>query len=62
MVDGHGAVQEVHISREAVDPGDVEMLEDLLVSALQEAQRKARELAERVMGDLTKGLPPGLVP
>ncbi len=57
VVNGHGELQSVKISREVVDPGDVEMLEDLIVSAVQEAQRKARELAQEVMGKLTGGFP-----
>ncbi|NOX44412.1 MAG: YbaB/EbfC family nucleoid-associated protein [Caldiserica bacterium] len=57
VVNGHGELQAVKIAREAVDPGDVEMLEDLIVSAVQEAQRKARELVQEVMGELTGGLP-----
>lgn len=57
VVNGHGELKALKISREVVDPEDVEMLEDLVVSAIQEAQRKARELLERTMGELTGGFP-----
>ncbi|WP_456409635.1 YbaB/EbfC family nucleoid-associated protein [Oceanithermus sp.] len=47
---GHGHVIAVAIKPEAVDPDDVEALEDLLLVAIQDAQAKAAELAEREMG------------
>lgn len=57
VVNGHGELKAVRIAKEVVDPDDVEMLEDLVVSAVQEAQRKAKELASQVMGELTGGFP-----
>lgn len=57
VVNGHGELKGLKISREVVDPEDVEMLEDLVVSAIQEAQRKAKELFQRTMGELTGGFP-----
>lgn len=58
---GHGEVVGVSISKEVVDPEDVEMLEDLVLSAIKEALRQSRELSERRMGNLTGGLNiPGL--
>lgn len=57
VVNGHGELKALRIAQEVVDPGDVEMLEDLVVSAIQEAQRKARELLQRTMGDLAGGAP-----
>jgi DNA-binding YbaB/EbfC family protein len=51
----------VKIEKEVVDPGDVEMLEDLIVAAVSDAQKKAEKLAEDEMGKVTGGLPiPGL--
>ncbi|WP_293169733.1 YbaB/EbfC family nucleoid-associated protein [Oceanithermus sp.] len=47
---GHGHVIAVALKPEAVDPDDVEALEDLLLVAIQDAQAKAAELAEREMG------------
>jgi len=60
---GHGDIMSVTIAPEAVDPEDVDMLQDLVLSAVREAQEKARALAEErlsaVTGGLT-GLPGGL--
>ena len=58
---GHGDIVSISISKEVVDPGDVEMLEDLLLSAVKESIRMSRELAERRMGSVTGGMNiPGL--
>jgi DNA-binding YbaB/EbfC family protein len=49
------------IDPSAVDPADVEMLQDLIVAAVNDAIRASRELAEQRMGPLTSGLNiPGL--
>lgn len=59
--DGKGAVRRVSIDPSVVNAADVEMLEDLLVVALQETQRKAKELAEEEMKAMAGGLGlPGL--
>ncbi len=59
--DGKGQVKRVSIDPSVVNPADVEMLEDLLAAAVQEAQRKARELGEGEMKKLTGSLGlPGL--
>lgn len=55
--DGRGRVREVKIDPTVVDPSDVEMLEDLVVAAISEAQQRARELYEEEMKKLTGGLP-----
>ena len=58
---GHGEILSISISKEVVDPDDVEMLEDLLLSAVKESIRMGRELAERKMGSITGGMSiPGL--
>jgi len=58
---GHGEIVSISISKEVVDPDDVEMLEDLVMSAVKEALRQSRELSEKRMGNLTGGLNiPGL--
>ena len=49
-------VREVRIDPAAVDPEDVEMLADMVLAAVNEALRKAQELAERKMGGATAGL------
>jgi DNA-binding YbaB/EbfC family protein len=49
------------IDPSAVDPADVEMLQDLVLTAVAEAVRASRELAEKRMGAVTSGLRiPGL--
>lgn len=61
VADGQQNILEVKIAAEAVDPDDVEMLEDLVLAAVSEALRKSRDLAEERMGAFTKGLNiPGL--
>lgn len=54
--DGKGAVRKVKIDPAAVNPADVEMLEDLIVVAVADAQKKAGELAQAEMGKLAGGL------
>jgi len=49
-------IKEVVISPEAVDPDDVELLQDLVLAATNEALRSAQELAASKMGGLTGGL------
>ena len=52
----------ITIAKEIVDPNDVEMLQDLILTAVQQALAKSKELAAGEMGKLTQGmgLPPGL--
>ncbi|GHV51989.1 nucleoid-associated protein [Synergistales bacterium] len=58
---GQGEVTAITISKEVVNPDDIEMLEDLVLSAVKEAMNLSRELAEKRMGSLTGGLNiPGL--
>ena len=52
-VNGSHEVKKVTMKPEVVDPEDVEMLEDMLIAALNEAMRKADETAEREMGKIT---------
>ena len=54
--DGRGNVKEVKIDPTVVDPSDVEMLEDLVVAAVSEAQQRARQLYEEEMKKLTGGM------
>ena len=49
-------IKEVHIKPEAVDPDDVEMLQDLVVAATNEALRAAQDLASTKLGGATGGL------
>ena len=57
-VTGQSDVVGISISPEAVDPEDVEMLEDLIMAALADAIAKSKALAEKKMGGL--GIPGGL--
>ncbi len=61
-MDGHQSVKAVRLKPEVVDPEDVEMLQDLLMAAINDAAEKAKALAEERMGSVTGGLdlPPGL--
>ncbi len=61
VMTGHHEVRSVKIDPEAVDPDDVEMLEDTLVTAFNQALEKASELASERMSALTGGMKiPGL--
>jgi DNA-binding YbaB/EbfC family protein len=61
VMTGHQKVQSVFIAPEAVDPEDVEMLQDLIVAAVNEAVERSQGLAADRMGALTGGLNiPGL--
>ena len=55
-VSGKREVLKVKLSEEAVDPDDIEMLEDLIVAATNEALRKVDEEASAVMSKMTGGL------
>jgi DNA-binding YbaB/EbfC family protein len=54
--DGKGTITRVKIDPSVADPKDVEMLEDLVLVAVNEVQKKASELAKGEMGKLTGGL------
>lgn len=61
VVTGMGEILEVKIDPQVVDPDDVEMLQDLVVSALREALEKAAEMKNGKMSELTGGMGiPGL--
>ncbi len=63
VCNGQGEVVAVKIDPEVAGPDELEMLQDLVVAATNEALRKARELLSEEMGRLTGGLglPPGLM-
>jgi DNA-binding YbaB/EbfC family protein len=56
-VNGKGEVTKVQVDPTVVDPADVEMLEDLILAAISEAQGKARGSYEEEMKKLMGGLP-----
>ncbi len=62
VANGNQEIQSIKIQPDVVDPEDVEMLEDLILSAVTEALQKSQDLSEERMGGLTSGLglPPGL--
>ena len=60
--DGKGTVKRVSIDPSVVNPGDVEMLEDLITVAVQEAQKKARDVGEVEMRKMAGGLGLGGLP
>jgi DNA-binding YbaB/EbfC family protein len=55
-VAGDLELREIRIDPEAVDPEDVELLQDMVLAATNEAIRSAQELANRKLGGLTGGL------
>jgi len=58
---GSGELLELQIDPKAVDPDDIETLQDLVVAAVRDAARAASELTEQKMGPLAGGLNiPGL--
>ena len=60
-INGQQQIQSVKISPEAINPDDVELLEDLVLTAVNEAVAKSQELAAKRLGKLTGGLNiPGL--
>jgi DNA-binding YbaB/EbfC family protein len=55
-VTGKQEVVSITIDPSAIDPDDAEMLQDLVVAAVNDALRASRELAERKMAGVTGGL------
>ena len=53
---GQGAVQRIKIDPSVANPADVEMLEDLVLVAVTEAQKKAQAQAQQELGKLTGGM------
>ena len=62
VVTGRGELLEIKIDPQVVDPTDVQMLEDLVISAVREAMEQAQALKAEKVKDLTGGLGiPGLL-
>ena len=53
---GDGSVQSMAIDPKAIDPEDAEMLEDMVLAAVNGALKEAKEMAAEEMGKLTAGL------
>jgi DNA-binding YbaB/EbfC family protein len=60
-LNGRMEVLSVRLDREIVNPGDPEMLQDLVAAAFTNAVEKVREAIQREMGTLTGGIP-GIAP
>lgn len=63
VINGDKQFQSIKIAPSAVDPQDVEMLEDLVLAAINESIKKVDDMMAQEMGKLTGGLnlPPGLL-
>ena len=60
-MNGHHEVTAVRIDADAIDPEDVEILQDMVLTAFNEALQKAQAMAQEKMGAITGGLNvPGL--
>jgi DNA-binding YbaB/EbfC family protein len=62
VINGEKQIQSLKIDPAAVDPADIEMLEDLISAAVNEAIKKVDDMMTQEMGKLTGGLglPPGM--
>ena len=62
VANGQQEILSITIDPEVVDPGDIEMLQDLILAAVNEALRKSQELMTTEMSKLTGGMKiPGLM-
>ena len=60
-VTGKKEIKTIELKPEVVDPDDIEMLQDLIMVAVNEAMRQMEEISQKEMGSLTAGLGiPGL--
>jgi DNA-binding YbaB/EbfC family protein len=60
VANGKQEIVQIKIDPEVVDPNDVEMLEDLIVAAVNQAREKAQEVADEKMRKAAGGMIPGL--
>lgn len=61
-MNGHRELRTLVIAPEAVDPDDVETLQEMIVAAFNDASKRAQDLSEQKLGGLMGGMPniPGL--
>ncbi len=60
-MNGHRELRNLEIAPEAVDPDDVETLQEMIIAAFSDASKKAQDLSESKLGGLTGGMNiPGL--
>jgi hypothetical protein len=61
VANGRNEIQSVKIEKEVVNPDDIEMLQDLIVAATNQAMERANEMMQRELAQVTGGMPiPGL--
>jgi nucleoid-associated protein EbfC len=61
-IDGQQNIKSIKIAKEVVNPEDIEMLEDLVLTGVKEAVAKSQEAASKQLGTITGGLKiPGLM-
>ncbi|HPK40589.1 MAG TPA: YbaB/EbfC family nucleoid-associated protein [Candidatus Cloacimonadota bacterium] len=61
VMDGKYKLKSIKIDKEAVDPDDVEMLQDMILAAINEATQKIAKMSDESMGKMTGGMKiPGL--
>lgn len=61
VVNGKQELLSIHIDKEVIDPNDSDMLEDLVLAAVNDALSRAKKMMNEGMGELTKGMNiPGL--
>ena len=61
VITGKLKIQSISIDKDVVDPDDIEILEELILAAINEGLDKAQESAQQMMGAITGGLKlPGL--
>lgn len=56
VLSGHKEVLDIKISEEVVDPEDIEMLQDLILAAMNDGLKKVDDLVNQTMGQFTKGM------
>lgn len=56
IADGSRNIKDIQINEEAVDPDDVEMLQDLILAAINDVMKQIEDKTEQTMGKFTKGL------
>lgn len=57
-----GTLQSIKLDKDAVNPEDVDMLEDMVLTAVNSALNEAKEVTAKEMGSVTQGMPlPGLM-
>jgi DNA-binding YbaB/EbfC family protein len=55
-MNGHRELRDIFISPEAVDPDDVETLQEMITGAFNDASKKAQDLSESKLGGITGGM------